>query len=83
METTKSTIPVPKQIDTILKEIKDEGGTKIIEKIVKPRERRQPCGECGRGILYFYNPEGFCRKCKKIRTRRVIRMANRRARGTL
>ena len=61
----------------------DEGGHKIIERLVKPKEERLPCGECGRGILYFYNPEGFCRKCLRKRKHKRIKMQARRERGTL
>lgn len=60
-----------------------EGGVKALPKIVKPVERRVPCGECNRPILMFYNPEGFCRKCKRLRARRTLRMSNRILRGTL
>ncbi len=47
-------------------------------------QRRVDCyGDCGRRILLFFNPDGYCRKCAKLNRARVLRMDNRKKRGTL
>jgi hypothetical protein len=66
------------------REVKIEGGTKILPKFIKPKERRFPCGgDCGRDILHFFNPTGYCRKCQKKNKRHAIRVDSKRRRGTL
>lgn len=66
------------------REVKIEGGTKVLPKVVKPKERRIECGgDCGRRILYFFNPTGYCRRCAKKNRKRVLRIDNKRKRGTL
>lgn len=40
-----------------------------------PKGKRQACfGECGKMILLFYNPSGYCRKCQKRNALRVLKL---------
>jgi hypothetical protein len=43
--------------------------------------KRQDCfGGCGRRVLPFYNPSGYCRKCQRKNARRALKLKNKQER---
>lgn len=47
-----------------------------------PKGRRKPCfGGCGRNILPFYNPSGYCRKCRRKNELRALKLKKREAKN--
>lgn len=48
---------------------------------MQKKGRRQDCfGGCGRRILPFYNPSGYCRKCQRTNKRKFEKIEARKKR---